>query len=413
MADVAEDVDMDAPQEREDPAVNGGDGPAEPLAEADEPQPAIKASKTKKATPSGLSLNYDRSEKICRTTWWAFIAVVRPWVLGACRSWCGQHHAESAWYKREKTAPLPDDAKAELIADDEWRHLVLLCKHVPGFRTFWLELETDLRLMVEPFWEWEKGNFKPLFEHCIEIAALFAFYERPHLTKTAVFTVWLLLHYSDLQHGRGRPDLLVLIAANCWALNERIVELHHARQSLGMKWTRDVSLEDFKRLSCLTPFRSEALAKEAETETSSAKQATPRIKQLHERIIRGKKNEETRAVTINFLKDAFVKAAKGEYKQWEKQPVRVNVGLARLLDENVLDHPCSIAAVERWISGSAVDFDVLIRKNSLAALQALCDQQQIEWRKVPGSKLTKRQLCQMLRASGYEEPDSDSDKEDE
>ena len=381
---------------------SGGGGGAAAAAEAKKP-----AKKKKKKKPTGLSVNYDRAEKIFRITWWAFANVVRPWVLGECRGWCDKFHAEEEWYRRQKTDPPVDPTEKDKAADEK-RHLILLCKHVPGFRTFWLEIETDLRTMVEPFWEWEKGNFKPLFHSIIQVASLFAFYERPTLTKTAVVTLWLLYYYSNLEDRNGRPDLLVLIAANCWAMNERVVELHHARQSRGMKWTRDLDLTDFKHFSCLTSFRSKMLARRDTANTTARKDTVPRIKSLHIAIEKGKKNKGTRDVTVKFLKESFVKAAKGGFSRWKNEPVKCDVGLQRLLEDDHFPHACSLIAVERWIQKAAEDFDPLVRKHLKAELQQMCEERGLAWKK---QTLLKPQLAQMLRDNGYEDPDS-SDPDD-
>eukprot|EP00947_MAST-08B_sp_MAST-8B-sp1_P001342 g1342.t1 len=330
-------VDGDRPAAAAAAGGAGGGGGAAAAAEAKKP------AKKKKKKPTGLSVNYDRAEKIFRITWWAFANVVRPWVLGECRGWCDKFHAEEEWYSRAKTDP-PVNPTEEDKAADEKRHLILLCKYVPGFRTFWLEMETDLRTMVEPFWEWEKGNFKPLFHSIIQVASLFAFYERPTLTKTAVVTLWLLYYYSNLEDRNGRPDLLVLIAANCWTMNERV----------------------------------------------------------------GKKNKGTRDVTVKFLKESFVKAAKGGFSRWKDEPVKCDVGLLRLLDDGAIPHACSLASVEGWIQKAAEDFDPLVRKHLKRELQQMCEARGLPWNE---QTLLKSQLAQMLRDDGYEDPDS-SDPDD-
>ena len=133
--------------------------------------------------------------------------------------WCATHE----WY----STPVAEAARA--AADPNEAHLALLATHVPGFRTVWFSFESDLRIAVEPFWEWEEGNPVPLIENLDKIACYFAFYDRPLLVKVAQLTLRHFLHYTDVS-AAGRPDLLVLICHNCMWLNERFIELHHSMQ---------------------------------------------------------------------------------------------------------------------------------------------------------------------------------------
>ena len=311
------------------------------------PPPTRRGNATKEAT-KGLKQNFSRLERVARTAWLAFSRRTRPWLMLEAEGWCQLHG--SAWYdasnERMPAGPIRQQ-----------RHIDLLCEKVHGFEVVLNFFALDLRFAVEPFWHWEEGNPIPLLESFDYITCYFAFYECPTLTKTALTTLNQLLHYLDVSPA-GRPDLLVLICLNCVWLNERLLELHHARQ-MHIGWHGDLTISSFKHFSCLMNARVGILEVARENRNGQTSRRAPQIKRLHDAAVKSRKGRETREIVFARQKEIMLAAAQGYYETLHDEPNKIKIGHKNLTNP---EHSCSAMACERWVIKSGAAVDPLYRK---------------------------------------------------
>ena len=396
-------------------AGNAGNAESSSPTKRDREKPAAESkddkkwSDAKEATKTA-KLQFGRLESVNRISWFIWSTIVRTFVFENAEEWCRRFHEDKSWFS-PKTGSVDSQATQEY-------YLGLLLAHVPGFRATYQFYQVDLRYATEPFWAWEEGNPLPLLENLDIIVYYFAFYDRPTLTKASLITLSLMLHYTNVDPD-GRPDLLALISLNCMWLNERWVELHHSRQVQGVSWNKDLTIDDFKRFSCLTSARTTASAGAKADLRAKARRGMSQLKQLHRSIRTGKRNQRTRELEAAFQKDQLEKAARGDMHEFADAPIKIEVGYDIATNPT---HRCSLAACKKWLEKSGSSVDPLMNTKSLADLLEMCTTHDgidlalaKQNKKDLGgtARLLKTDLVMLLREAGYEDPETDVDEDDE
>jgi hypothetical protein len=110
---------------------------------------------------------------------------------------------------------------------DVAEHLVLewACRTSPKFQMRWNFFENELRMYIEPFCQWERGDSTGVYSHLpVYILHLCYYANQAHWRKARV-APWLLSHLAaTLYRIQQRPDLLKLAARNCKRVYDAFIE---------------------------------------------------------------------------------------------------------------------------------------------------------------------------------------------
>ena len=324
-----------------------------------------------------VKLNFTRLESLMRMMYLMFHFTTRAWVLEHAEGWCKQH----SWYPGEfypgsvgclEEYPSWDMTEMPEGLERQMHHISLLSLHVPGFKAVWFHYELDLKYAVWPFWCWEEGDPIPLIEALPYIATYLAFYARPTLTKVALIMLQQMLHYSNVSE-EGRPDLLVLIFKNCMYLNERLIELHHSSQSRDMSWNGVRTIDHFARNGNLMAARKDLKERALWARRAHVTERMSQIRLLHDRLVTGPKNGQTRDLMIEREKEEFTKAASGQYPGLASAPVKIEEGYDVLVGGGKF----SVASMDTALDAAAELIDPLLGQK-LTELKTFCAEENID-----------------------------------
>jgi hypothetical protein len=247
--------------------------------------------------------------------------------------------------------------------------IALLCDYMPGFLEVWNYYYVDLFLTVRPFWDWEEGISETLLHHLPLIAALFAYYQRPTLTRCALVTLDLVLYYSDT--GEGRPDIYVVICRNCQAMTEKLQEIANGYQGVFVSWHKELTAVDFNRAAMTCAARVACIFEEGEhirgqRDGGDRKRRRSHIEREHDMVERGPKWEETRALALSRIIATFVSAMRGDFAYLAgKLPDKITEGRILLRE--------ALPKFQEYLDGTLEKYDPLF-KPGVPELLKLCEQ---------------------------------------
>ena len=370
-----------------------------------------KRNKKGKAKAEGESkevkLNFGRLESLLRLLYLMFHFNTRTWVLEHAEVWCQQHD----WY-----SPLYVFLWPHGLQRQEY-HLSLLSDNVPGFRAVWFHYELDLHYAVWPFWCWEEGSPIELIAALPYIACYMAYYGRPTLTKVALLMLQQIVHYCDVS-SEGRPDLLVLLCQNCTFLNERLIELHHSNQSRSISWTGARNIDHFKRNTNLVAARKDLQERARWARHAHQKESSGQIRTIHQRLLTGQANEQTRQLIMERQKEEFRTAAAGGRVDLKNAPIKIEIGYSKI--------PALIHSLDTYLDSAADQIDPLLLSEH-EELKTWCRNNGINLAEVleggkafaiaqgqppPHHVLLKTDLAKCLRNIGFTGPGETVDEQD-
>jgi hypothetical protein len=168
------------------------------------------------AATKGSKINYGRLRYFAQLLFAAFLQT-RAWIVTKTRG----------AYMKANPAPEAVDGQATVAPVDVAEHLVLewACRTSPKFQMRWNFFENELRMYIEPFCQWEKGDSTGVYNHLpVYILHLCYYANQAHWRKARV-APWLLSHLAaTLYRIRLRPDLLKLAAMNCKRVYDAFIE---------------------------------------------------------------------------------------------------------------------------------------------------------------------------------------------
>jgi hypothetical protein len=168
------------------------------------------------ASSKGSKINYGRLRYFVQLLFAAFLQS-RDWIVTKTRE----------AYMRANPAPEAVDGQPTEAPVEVSERLVLewACRKSHKFQMIWNFFDNEVRMYVEPFCQWEKGDSTGVYSHLpVYILHLCYYANQAHWRKARV-TPWLLSHLAaTLYRIQHRKDLLKLAARSCKRVYDAFIE---------------------------------------------------------------------------------------------------------------------------------------------------------------------------------------------
>ena len=146
----------------------------------------------------------------------------------------------------------------------------------------WTLLDHTIPLVQEPFAEWDlEGNAFHLFNALPRLILLYLANDMPNVARVTLVFLHLTLHWKE-----SRPDILRTIGGHCKRLQDKFIEFHNMRNMGWLNEKGDLTIDVFKRITCLVKVRAEVKQKILSECSFDRKEQKSEIVDLMERYTR-------------------------------------------------------------------------------------------------------------------------------